>query len=528
LSGATPYQAYCSKEAPIATEVELKLLARPEDLPAIKQALAAMKPASASSQERLISTYYDTLDLALKQQAMTLRVRERGGQFIQTVKTGDLGAGDILSRGESEDRLVDHRPDVAAEQSGPHLPQGLAGNLRSVFVTDVTRTAYEVEPVPGTEIEAAIDEGEIKEAGGDSAEPMSEVELELKRGDAAALYNLALQLLEVAPIRIEVRSKSERGYQLVDRSKTRPAAVHAAPVALDPEMTVGAALQKIARSCLAQLLRNEAAVLADEPEGIHQMRVALRRIRSAMSSLKDQLLAEDHHWVTEELRWLGSTLGPTRNLDVFAIELLPAGREGIPEEPGWDDLAAALAGLRQQAYHEVKDVILSKRYTATVLQLLCWFEGHGWRREPIQEEIDAANASIGSIAAGVLDRRRRRVRKRSKGFGRLTPPERHKLRIAAKKLRYTTELFGSLYTGDRLHSFLNRLKRVQGSLGYANDVRVAHEFVPELFARTQPGSSAIHAWITLLEWHDQVLAQGERRLRKQMDRLREASPFWRE
>jgi inorganic triphosphatase YgiF len=517
-----------SKEAHIATEVELKLLARPEDLPAIKQALVAMKPGSASWQELLISTYYDTPDLALKQQAMTLRVRERGGQLIQTVKTGDLGAGDILSRGEWEDRLFDHRPDLAAEQSGPHLPQGLGENLRSVFVTDVTRTAYEIEPAPGTEIEAAVDEGEIKEANGDRTEPVSEIELELKRGDAAALYDLALKLLDVAPIRIEFRSKSERGYRLVDRGETPPAAIHAAPVALDHEMPVRNALQKIGRSCFAQFIRNEAAVLADEPEGVHQMRVALRRVRSAVSSLKDQLPAEDHNWMTEQLRWLGSTLGPARNLDVFAIELLPVARDGLPEEPGWDDLATTLLRVRHQANREVKDAIVSKQYTATVLQLLRWFEGQGCREHPVREGTDAASASIGTVAAAVLDRRRRRVRKRSKGFGRLTPPERHKLRIAAKKLRYTTELFGSLYSGDCLHRFLNTLKRVQGSLGYANDVRVAHEFVPELFARTQPGNSAIHAWITLLEWHDQVLAQGERRLRKQVDRLREASPFWRE
>jgi triphosphatase len=486
-----------------------------------------MRPGSARSQERLISTYYDTPDLALKQQAMTLRVRERGGQFIQTVKTGDLGAGGILSRGEWEDRLVDHRPDPAAERSGPHLPQGLAENLRSVFVADVTRTAYEVEPAPGTEIEAAVDEGEIKEAKGDRTEPVSEVELELKRGDVAALYDLALQLLDVAPIRIDLRSKSERGYRLGDRGERPPAAVHAAPVVLNAEVTIGAALQKIARSCFTQLIRNEAAVFADEPEGVHQMRVALRRIRSAVSSLKDQLSGEDHDWVTEQLRWLGGTLGLARNLDVFAIELLPAARDGLPEEPDWDNLAATLLRLRQQAYHEVREGILSKRYTVTVLQLLRWFEAHGWRQHPVRGDTDPATASIGSVAAEVLDRRRRRMRKRSKGFGRLAAPERHKLRIAAKKLRYTTELFGGLYSDDCLHSFVSSLKRVQGSLGYANDVRVAHEFVPELFARIEPGNPAIHAWITLLEWHDQVLLQEERKLREQVRRLKEASPFWR-
>jgi inorganic triphosphatase YgiF len=99
-------------------------------------------------------------------------------------------------------------------------------------------------------------------------------------------------LLEVAPIRIEIRSKSGRGYRLADCGETAPAVVHAEPVTLDRRMTVEAALQEIGRNCLAQLLRNEAAALSQQPEGVHQMRVAVRRIRSAISSLKQMLPAE--------------------------------------------------------------------------------------------------------------------------------------------------------------------------------------------------------------------------------------------
>src|SRR5947209_3540460 len=245
-----------------------------------------MAMARVSTQERLISTDYDTPDSALKQRGLTLRVRDQGGHFLQTVKKGDLAARDLLSRGEWEDRVAEGRPDPDAAQSGPRLPQGAARNLRPFFVTAVTRTIFAIEPLPGTEIEAAIDEGEIRAADKDRAEPISEVELELKDGNAAALYDLAAQLLEVAPLRIETRSKSERGYRLVEGGDAAPPAVHAEPLVLDPEMTVEAALQKIGRSCLAQLLRNEPAVLSARPEGVHQMRVAVRRLRSAVSSLK--------------------------------------------------------------------------------------------------------------------------------------------------------------------------------------------------------------------------------------------------
>ena len=512
-------------EAAISTEVELKLDARLEDLPALKRALIAM--ARVSTQERLISTYYDTPGSVLKEQGLTLRVRDQGGHFLQTVKEGDLASGDLLSRGEWEDAVGESRPDPDAAQSGPRLPEGAAADLRPFFVTEVTRTTFAVEPVPGTTIEAAVDEGEIRAVAKNTAEPISEVELELKSGDAAALYDLAVQLLEVAPLRIETRSKSERGYNLVECGDTAPRAVRAGPVILDPDMTVETALRKIGRSCLAQLLRNEPAVLSAQPEGVHQMRVAVRRLRSAISSLKKILPPEEVQWVTEELRWLGGTLGPARNLDVFAAELLPAARTGLPDEPGWDDLDATLDRLRATAYSQIREAVLSQRYTGSMLRLLRWFEGAGRRRHSASDEPDPMASPIGAIAPGVLDQRRRKVRQRGKGFGSLAPRERHKLRIAVKKLRYTIELFGSLFDGDRLERFVSRLKRLQSDLGYANDVRVAHEFVTELFAQIEPRSPAAHAWIAVLEAHDQMLAGRERTLRRRRRRLNDAPPFWR-
>jgi inorganic triphosphatase YgiF len=487
-----------------------------------------MTMARVSTQERLISTYYDTPGSALKERGLTLRVRDQGGHFLQTVKEGDLASGDLLSRGEWEDAVPESRPDPEAVQSGSRLPEGAAADLRPFFVTEVSRTIFAVEPVPGTAIEAAVDEGEIRALAGDGSEPISEIELELKGGDATALYDLAVQLLEVAPLRIETRSKSERGYRLVERGDAAPPAVHAEPVILDPDMTVEAALQNIGRSCLAQLLRNEPAVLSAQPEGVHQMRVAVRRLRSAISALKKFLPQEEIRWITEELRWLGGTLGPTRNLDVFAAELVPAARVGLPDEPGWDDLAATLDRLRVAAYGQIREAILSQRYTISMLGLLRWFEASGWRRHSASDESYPITSPIGEIAPDVLDRRRRKVRQRGRGFGSLAPRERHKLRIAVKKLRYTVELFGGLFDNDELEQFVERLKRLQSDLGYANDVRVAHEFVTELLAQIDPRSLAAHAWLAVLEAHDQMLAGRERKLRRHRRRLNEAAPFWRD
>jgi len=511
------------READISTEVELKLSVRAADLPALKRELTAMTPVSA--QERLISTYYDTPDSALKRRGLTLRVREQGGQFTQTVKAGDSG-GDIPSRGEWEDAVAENRPDPMAAQSGPRLPQDRGGEVQPVFVTEIMRTSFQIEPGPEAAIEAAIDEGEIRAIDKDKRESVGEIELELKRGDPALLYDLAFRLLEVAPIRIETRSKSERGYRLAEGGEDAPAAVHAEPVTLDPEMTVEAALEKIGKNCIAQLLRNEPAVLSAQSEGVHQMRVAVRRLRSAISSLKNRLPEQEVRRVTGELRWLGGMLGPARNLDVFAAELLPAARIGLPNDAGWDELADTLCRLRRAAYHEITKAILSDRYTPAILGLLRWFEASSWRRNGPSDEPGPMSPTIIEIVVSVLDRRRRNVRQRSNGFDRLAPPERHKLRIAVKKLRYTTEIFESLFDEVGLENFVRRLKRLQSDLGYANDVRVAHEFVVELFARIEPRSPSAHAWVALLEAHDQRVASGERKLRRHLRQMKDARPFW--
>ena len=480
-----------------------------------------------SARERLISTYYDTPNGALKERGLTLRVREQDGQYTQTVKAEDPTQG-ILSRGEWEDALADDQPDPSAQRSGPHLPENTPGAVRPVFVTAVTRTRFEIAPAPETSIEAAIDEGEIQALNSEKREPVCEVELERKRGDAAALYDIALRLMEVAPLRIETRSKSERGYRLAGDGDDPPREVHAEPLDLDPEVSVEAALQTIGRSCLAQLLRNEPAVLASQPEGVHQMRVAVRRLRSALSALKKSLPEEEVRWVTGELRWLGRSLGPARNLDIFLAELLPAARDMLPDQPGWEELAADLDRLRRAAYEDVRETILSQHYTLAMLRLLRWFEACGWRKKSPTDESGPLSCALGCIAPLELDRRRRKVKQRSKGFKGLAPPERHKLRIAVKKLRYAIELLGCLSKQNDFQEFVSGLKRLQNDLGYANDVRVAHEFTVDLFAQIEPRSPSAHAWVALLEAQNQRLAVGESKLRHHLQCFKASPPFWRQ
>jgi triphosphatase len=509
-------------------EIELKLAADPDHLPALKQALEAMGATSAAAPSILNSTYYDSSDLKLWQNHLTLRVREQDGRHIQTLKSDGAASADALSRDEWEDVIEGDQPNAAAPATGPRLRDLVnGGDLHPLFRTTVHRTIIPIEPESSTRIEAAVDEGEIRGVKGDAGEPLSEIELELKSGEPAALYDVALRLLEVAPLRIETRSKAERGYrQVAADSRTTPA-VRARPVALDGAMTVEAVLQSIGRGCLSHLLRNVPAAFASQAEAVHQIRVAARRLRSALSAAKFMLPPEQYHWALNELKWLAGSLGPVRNWDIFETSLLEPVERALPLETDLKRLAQAAERQRQIAYEGAKATIASQRYTATLLGLARWFETRGWRKQPASEQAALLFAPIGEVAPRFMERRWRQVRKRSKKFAELTPDERHRLRIALKKLRYTIEFLEDLFDDREVKVLEKRLRPLQDDLGRLNDVRTARELVSEVATHVNEGGIEIsRAGGIVLGWHDRGLTDQEPKLRQHVRRLRRAKPFW--
>jgi inorganic triphosphatase YgiF len=509
-------------------EIELKLSVEPDRLPELKQVLESMGLRSATSTSTLSSTYYDSQDLKLRQHDLNFRVREVEGRYLQTLKSNDFTNGNVLTRGEWEDVIASDRPDFAAPATGSRLHDVLVPDeLRPLFKTQVRRTLVELEPRSGTRIEVAIDEGQIHSLDGGAMEPLSEIELELKSGDPAVIYDVAMRLVDVAPFRVETRSKSERGYALVAADGRTPPAMHAKPVVLQGSMTVETVLQDIGRSCIAHLLCNEPAVLAGQPEGIHQMRVAARRLRAALSALKPMIPAEHYQWARDELKWLAAMLGPARNWEVFVAHLLQPVERALPVEPDLKRLTAVAEQRRSAAYERAREAIESQRYIVAMLKLARWIEARGWRDQPASEQAALLFATIGDVAPGLIERRWRRARKRSRQFSKLPQEQRHKLRIALKKLRYTIEFLESLFDDDEVKALGRRLKPLQEDLGHLNDVRTAHELVEELSRHVNEGGSDVsRAGGIVLGWHQRGLTDNEPRLRKDVRRLRRAKPFW--
>jgi inorganic triphosphatase YgiF len=507
------------------SELELKLIVAADDLAKAQSALAAMAGRPRGARSTLTSTYYDTPERTLRRNDLELRVRREGRRFIQTVKENGAIGDDLLMRGEWEDRIRGDQPDLAAPESGGHLVPGIdPATLRPLFTTVVQRTRFELAPKPGTRIEVAIDRGEIRAADSASTEPIHEVELELKEGDLVVVWDVALRLLEIVPFRIGTASKSERGFRLVGAEDAQPRAVHAQPIRLKRRMTLDAALQKMGQRSLAMLLRNEEAALGGDAVAIHQMRIAVRRLRAVLSAVKPLLPEEHFRWANGELKWVGQGLAPARNWDVFAESLLEPVADALDGDRELGRLAVGVERQRRSAYARARETVLSQRYTASVLRLARWFEARGWRDQPVTEESARLVAPVGTVAPDLLARLHRRARKRARHFAMLAPPERHKLRIALKKLRYSVDFLESLFNERRVRRFIKAVKPLQDDLGHANDVRTAPALMADL--RNGEGGTLERAGGIVLGWHDRGLAEAEAVTLRHARRFRKRRAFW--
>ena len=237
------------------------------------------------------------------------------------------------------------------------------------------------------------------------------------------------------------------------------------------------------------------------------------------------LSAEHYRWANDELKWLLDALGDARNWHVFTENLMKPAKAALPLPPDINPLMEEVEQAQSAATEHAKEAILSPRYTDSLLKLLRWFEAHGWRDQPVSKHSASLMTPIGDIAPALLDRRYRQAMKRSKHFAKLDLAQRHKLRIALKKLRYMTEFLGDLFDRREVKAFTRTLKPLQDTLGAANDVRAAHGLVAGL--DRDAGAAAERAAGIVLGWHDRGLVDGEPRLRKHVRRLRKIEPFWR-
>lgn len=447
-----------------AKEIELKLTFDPADHGLIA-AHPILEAAGAPSVRELISIYYDTADDVLRKAGVFLRVRATGDGYVQTIKTA-RGAGEFLERDEWECSLPTHTPDLDAA-AGTALEPLLTDELRAAlsprFHTRFRRKAYQLDH-EGAEVELAVDEGEI--TAGIKSAPICELELELKSGDRRALFSLAKTFAETVPLTLGVKTKAERGFELLDVGDNAFEKAQAVTVA--PEMNCAQAFRTVARNCLRQVIVNAPAMCDGRPEALHQMRVGLRRLRAAITLFGDVVADRDLEAVEDSLKWIGGELGPARDLDVFAADILEPQRAAHPDDPELEAVYRDVMERRAAAYARAFEAGSSGRFRGALLDLGAWIEIGDW-----ENNARAADPVTG-YAAGKLSKLRRTIKKKAKDLRDLNAAERHKLRIRAKRLRYATEFFAATFTGKksakRQNKSLVALQCLQDALGTLNDI----------------------------------------------------------
>jgi inorganic triphosphatase YgiF len=445
-------------------EIELKLEFDHADLARIHA--HPLLAATASQQKTLHTTYYDTADLVLHKAGVSLRVRDTNGRFVQTIKSASGNAG-LFDRSEWEHEVKGRDVDLIAASGTalePLLNVRVRNALRPVFETRVNRTVYQVAR-NGSDIEVALDRGEVAACGRQAA--IHEIELELKHGEPAQLFRLARELDAIVPLRIAGKVKAERGYELVEDA--HQAFEKAKPIQLDPGMASGEAFRAIVHNCLRQIIANEPGVCTGDAEALHQMRIGLRRLRAAITAFAKVSSDSKQNRIKTELKTATNKLGPARDIDVFAADVFKHLSETGAGEKEFAEASRDFTLKREKTYAALADFVRSKRFRKTLLDVAEWVETGRWIRASA-----GAEQPIKKHAADVLAKFRKQIRKKGRDLNELDARARHKLRIRAKKLRYMIEFFVGVFPGHkkakRREAALNSLKTLQDTLGSLNDI----------------------------------------------------------
>lgn len=493
------------------TELKLRLPAGADE---VLRSAAALRSASPRTLQ-LDATYFDTPTRLLQANSMALRLRRVGRDWVQTLKAAAAAAGGLSTRPEWEAPATLRRgkPRIDLLQLGDTpLPALLAQHhatrkLAPVFRTRFARTLWVVD-FRSSRIEVALDRGRIEATVGRrrAVEPIAELELELKAGRAEDLLALALRLAGRGPQGLAlvpmVRSKAERGHRLAAGAAPRPTKASARGFVehLAPEISSGAALRTLMAHGLSVLLANTEALHGGrDPEFVHQARVALRRMRSALRLL-DRKHQDFPESLAKELRWVGQTLGAARDWDVLVESTLPAMVAATPKalRARMRTLQKGALRRRGQEHRKAVAALSSARFARLALRL------QAWTLTPAPK-----GGRLARRAPKLLARSHARLFDAARSFAQLSPQRRHRVRILAKRLRYALDVMSVALPAEPTERYVKALAELQDVLGELNDAAVARLSLKGA-SRHEPVLDFVNDWLERRELNTAHVA--ERRL----------------
>lgn len=514
-------------------EIELKILLGPGQEEMIRKAPALARMAEGrSATQSLVSIYYDTADRALAGAGIALRLRKKGRRWLQTVKKSAAPIAGGLSQ-PLEDEFPVAGQNLAVERIRiDDLREEVLGlvrpGLEPVSETRFKRTTWMLRAPSGGLAEMAIDIGEVV-AGGQSA-PLEELELELKEGHPGALFAIAAELFSHGPVRVSNHAKSARAAMLAREGHAiEPLAPrNASPVALDAGMTSEEAARRVLGECLAHAMENVPVVVgSDDPEGPHQLRVGMRRLRSAISAFRPVLGREALARLADGAREIGALVGPLRDLDVMADEMLAAEAARAPEETGFTVLIDAIHARRDTVREAVRERLCDEATTRFGFESAGFLAGRGWLDPGDHGQTVRLARPVAKLAAKRLEARWKALSAYGTRIDTLDIDQRHEMRKEIKKMRYVVETFESLWPAGSVKGFRSALKTLQTAFGALNDVAMAETF---LTAPDAPGAGDPLAQRAAGRLIGAAMAEADRlwpEARADWKALADQGPFWR-
>jgi len=513
-----------------STELELKLEIGADALRKLPDNPALHDMAAGESAKRALrSIYFDTADLRLHHAQSSLRVRWDGETWTQTLKRGTKLNHGLASPIEIESEVDGPDIDMAAI-TDPAVREWLSElisdqALTAVFETDMHRNISLLTVDGDGTVELAIDQGAVQNA--DKKHDFSEVELELKSGNGHALLTASEKLFGTERIAASGSSKAERGYALLRQEDGESAAdtglrMFTRP-ALTPCMPADQAIKAIGKAAADQILGNwDALAVSDDPEVPHQLRIGLRRMRTALKIFRSATDIDDLRPLSVRARDMGRIVGELRNADVIVDDIVV---------PAIDDLgmkkrhAALLEFLQQERLRQrvaVRQALAGADWT--FFKLNCMLFDHAVDRA-LRDQ--AMPGDVMALAAGALDRAWRSVRKKGRGFARHKISERHELRKELKELRYTCDPFLPLYADTTAKKFLRDLRRLQDVFGYLNDVAMAEQLAATIAAEQPERKDLRKSVSNICKWHGERARVAMKKADARWRKLVDDPKFWR-
>jgi len=495
------------------TEFELKLTGPERDVIALRS-LSLVEECAAGPEEweRLTSIYYDSADGRLAAAGLSLRTRNDPGGEMLSAKLAPKGAGPI-ARLECERLLA---PGAARFITGDAEIDRIIGE-NTDDLTPIARTRTDrwsrLIAFEGAMMELSAEIGQSEKISAESvASPIAEIEIELIKGDAAAVFAVGRRLIDATDGRLRpcAAAKLERAL-----SGGRAKAEKSRRVAVNPEAAAIEALaQALTASARAVALNSEAAIAEHDSGAARRLRVALRRLRTFERLFRRAVDDNSLRDLARQAREWGRLVAKARDIDVFIAESLP-----LADDPG---LRARVEARLAAAWFDAGAGLSTRDFASFILDLFSAAYLQRWRLSLKPQ----ASLAVAQYAEEVLEKRWRRLVDAGEAADFSAPATLHPLRIRLKKFRYAAQIFRDLYEKEIRGDFFSAMSALQDAFGAVNDAVVAQEIADA--ASAGAGAPAARAAGFIAGYRSAQSSAAAAALQTGWEAFSAMAPFWRE